>query len=597
MNKNKLKSLITLATLFNLTMVFAVDHTFNYQGELLDNNVPSSGVYNFKVQAFSDSQGNTPVGTAAEFKEANAVTVTSGLFNLESVDLGLATFDGLDIWLQISVKQPADVNYTALTPLQKMQSVPYATTLIDKGATNGQVLTFNNATGWQAVNPDTGTDSQNLSIVGTELSITSGNSITLPEGPQGATGETGPQGLKGDTGDAGIQGQQGAIGDAGPQGLQGDTGDTGAQGLQGTTGDTGPQGVQGTTGDTGPQGLQGATGDTGAQGLQGATGDAGPQGLQGATGDAGPQGLQGVTGDTGPQGLQGATGDTGPQGLQGATGDTGPQGLQGAIGDAGPQGLQGVTGDTGPQGLQGATGDTGPQGLQGATGDAGPQGIKGDTGDIGPEGPQGPVGNTSTYTGADFAVSDQTCSAGQTITGVTNAGIITCADMVAAPPTCDQNNQSLQYNAGTGWTCVTKNHNIVWSTGSTNTNPFPVSTAWTNMPDLDQNPISITTTGGVLRLGWDGVMNCVGSPCSLYVRILVDGVVCGNQTQDYGFGLSHLGINSHIDQHLRYDVEGICNVASGQHDLTLQFRVHSINGAVYRHHIINGKFLFWAEEL
>lgn len=60
-------------------------------------------------------------------------------------------------------------------------------------------------------------------------------------------------------------------------------------------------------------------------------------------------------------------------------------------------------------------------------------------------------------------MSDQTCSAGQTITGVTDAGIITCADMVPAPPTCDQNNQSWQYNAGTGWACMTKNHNIIWS--------------------------------------------------------------------------------------------------------------------------------------
>lgn len=83
------------------------------------------------------------------------------------------------------------------------------------------------------------------------------------------------------------------------------------------------------------------------------------------------------------------------------------------------------------------------------------------------------------------------------------------------------------------------------------------------MPDLDQNPISITTTGGVLRFGWNGVINCVNTnACNLYLRILVDGVVCGNQTQDFGFGVSHLGLNSSMDQHLRYDVEGICSISS-----------------------------------
>ena len=129
MNKIKLKSLILFVMLVNITNAFAVDHTFNYQGELLENNVPSSGVYNFKVQAYTDSQGNTPVGTSTEYVGANAVTVTSGLFNLVGVDLGMSTYDGMDIWLQISVKKPIDVNYTALTPLQKMQSVPNAAKL------------------------------------------------------------------------------------------------------------------------------------------------------------------------------------------------------------------------------------------------------------------------------------------------------------------------------------------------------------------------------------------------------------------------------------------------------------------------------------
>jgi hypothetical protein len=301
-----------------------VDHTFNYQGELLDNNVAITDTFNFTIQAYSDSLGTVPIGDLAEYKDANAVLVTKGLFNLENVDLGLATYDGMDIWLQISVKKPADVNYTALTPLQKMQSVPYATTLIDKGATQGQVLTFNDTSGWQP------------------------------------------------------------------------------------------------------------------------------------------------------------------------------------------------------------------------------------------------------------------------------------ADAVA-PPNCDQNNQSLQYNASTGWACVNNHRNYVWTTGSTNTDPFPIGTSWTDMPDLDINPISITTTGGDIRFGWNGTLWCQfrdTGRCAFYFRILVDGSGCGNQTTDSGFGyvdiISDGNVLGNGDVSNNYNVTGICSVTAGTHNLRLQYKLTNAD-MQFRH--FSGKFLLWAEEL
>lgn len=151
--------------------VQAVDHTFNYQGELIDSGIPADGTYDIAIQAFdAASLGNT-VGIASIH---NGVTVSDGLFTLNNVDIDMGTFDGLDLWLQISVKQPLDVTYTQLTPLQKLYSVPYATSLIDKGATNGQVLTFNNVDGWLPADANSGTDNQNienLSLSGTVLSI------------------------------------------------------------------------------------------------------------------------------------------------------------------------------------------------------------------------------------------------------------------------------------------------------------------------------------------------------------------------------------------------------------------------------------------
>ena len=67
------------------------------------------------------------------------------------------------------------------------------------------------------------TDSQTLSISGTTLSISNGNSVTIPTsiGPQGPQGERGPQGPAGATGATGDTGSRGPAGATGPQGPAG----------------------------------------------------------------------------------------------------------------------------------------------------------------------------------------------------------------------------------------------------------------------------------------------------------------------------------------------------------------------------------------
>lgn len=152
----------------------AVDHTFSYQGELKDGISLANGTYDIAIQAYdAASLGNT-VGTVS----THTVTVTDGIFTIPDVNLGIATFDGLDIWLQINVKKPADASYTSLIPLQKMASVPYATTLIDKGATNGQVLTFDNASGWQPATPPSGFNGAFSSLTGVPAGLADGDDDT-----------------------------------------------------------------------------------------------------------------------------------------------------------------------------------------------------------------------------------------------------------------------------------------------------------------------------------------------------------------------------------------------------------------------------------
>ena len=158
-------------------------------------------------------------------------------------------------------------------------------------------------------------DQQTLSVSGQTLTISDGNSVTMPtntgpQGPKGDTGSQGPQGGKGDKGDTGSQGIQGIRGLTGAAGAKGDTGDAGATGARGPAGTNGTNGAKGDTGDRGPQGTQGIQGNPGTAGAKGDTGARGPAGAAGAAGAKGDTGAQGPKGDTGSQGPAGPNGGT-----------------------------------------------------------------------------------------------------------------------------------------------------------------------------------------------------------------------------------------------------------------------------------------------
>lgn len=108
-----------------------------------------------------------------------------------------------------------------------------------------------------------------------------------PKGDTGPQGDPGPQGVQGEPGETGPAGQAATItigstttGAPGTQARVTNTGNENAaifnftipQGVQGAKGDTGPQG------DTGPRGLQGPQGPQGVPGPEGPRGDTGPAG-------------------------------------------------------------------------------------------------------------------------------------------------------------------------------------------------------------------------------------------------------------------------------------------------------------------------------
>ncbi len=144
---------------FYLPIQAQVDHSFTYQGELTDSGSPAQGTFDITIRAFDNASG-TGI-SLAESAHTN-VAVNAGLFTIEEVNLGSSIFDGLDVWLQISVKESSAASFVALSPLQKMRSVPYASTLIDNGAIDGQVLTFSGANGWLPATPAAVTDDQNI---------------------------------------------------------------------------------------------------------------------------------------------------------------------------------------------------------------------------------------------------------------------------------------------------------------------------------------------------------------------------------------------------------------------------------------------------
>ena len=193
-----------------------------------------------------------------------------------------------------------------------------------KASGNNDTLTFLGCKGTniyideEAKTVEVCADQQTLSVVGQTLTISDGNSVTMPtntgpQGPKGDTGSQGPQGGKGDTGSQGIQGIQGIRGLTGTAGAKGDTGDAGA------TGSRGPQGAAGTNGTNGAKGDTGDTGARGIQGIQGNPGTAGAKGDTGARGATGSAGAAGAKGDTGSQGPKGDTGSQGPAGPNGGT--------------------------------------------------------------------------------------------------------------------------------------------------------------------------------------------------------------------------------------------------------------------------------------
>ncbi len=96
----------------------------------------------------------------------------------------------------------------------------------------------------------------------------------------------------------------------------------------------------------------------------------------------------------------------------------------------------------------------------------------------------------TTYNGGDFALSNQSCSAGQTVTGIAANGAVQCAspNTPPTPPDCNGANQALQYDSVGGWSCV--DLSTIGASGG-NAQGFEITDSWGLVWDGLERPADI----------------------------------------------------------------------------------------------------------
>lgn len=138
-NKILIATLLTFVA-FSNAFSQAMDSSFTYQGELIDNGVPANGQYDINLDLIDgdlQTWGNTSIHSP--------VNVVNGVFSVNA-DFDISYYNGYkDFTITVSIRKTSEGPGGAFTTLgsQTVQAVPMATNLTNGSATVGQVLTFN----------------------------------------------------------------------------------------------------------------------------------------------------------------------------------------------------------------------------------------------------------------------------------------------------------------------------------------------------------------------------------------------------------------------------------------------------------------------
>lgn len=107
---------------------------FNFQGQLKVGGSLANGNFDFLFNLFDGS--NPFTSNQMGIDQALNVPVEDGIFIVE-LDFGPGIFDGTELWLQIVVQEVGDPNLVALSPLQQITPVPYATHAVNSSELDG----------------------------------------------------------------------------------------------------------------------------------------------------------------------------------------------------------------------------------------------------------------------------------------------------------------------------------------------------------------------------------------------------------------------------------------------------------------------------
>jgi len=95
---------------------------FTYQGQLIRNDEPANGAFEFRFTLYDETGGSAQVGVTV----SHVITVTDGLFTT-NLDFGSGVFTGDARYLEIAVRpQGSAGDYSTLSPRQALTPSPYA---------------------------------------------------------------------------------------------------------------------------------------------------------------------------------------------------------------------------------------------------------------------------------------------------------------------------------------------------------------------------------------------------------------------------------------------------------------------------------------
>lgn len=115
----------------------ALDTRFTYQGNLLFEDNPADGFFDFQCALYTAEIAGSQVGSTVVLLNES---VASGLVTFE-LDFGAGIFTGDELWLQIFVREHDIGVYRTLDPRTRVTATPYALFALDGGSITGQGTT------------------------------------------------------------------------------------------------------------------------------------------------------------------------------------------------------------------------------------------------------------------------------------------------------------------------------------------------------------------------------------------------------------------------------------------------------------------------